>query len=399
MRTWIRPLLLVCLSLAFAELLLHILAAISPTVDQALLPPWERTASIEDRRLGLKGNPLWPGHDRWGFRNEAVPKEVDIVALGDSHTYGTSVERDEAWPAQLGVLSGQTVYNMGLGGYGAAHHLLNLDQALRLNPKVVIFAFYFGNDLYDAFTLALSNDTIGAYLPDDLVEIIERLEATDPLGPKAMRLYNRGEEHQSARFSLHRFVSTHGKLYGVVRALKNSVSPPPQESLVSKDFDRAVARIDPRQKEFVSVHEGAQWRTLLTAPYRSLVVDDSDPRIRGGVAVTKSVLAEMAEQATGAGASFLVVLLPTKESVFYAKIGDSTQHPGLTELAEDEARIGQELTMTLDELGLPVLDLVDHLRHAQAQPYFEDADGHPNRLGHEVIARAIMEQIEAPPVR
>src|SRR5881394_3687348 len=39
------------------------------------------------------------GHDAWGFRNRSVPESADVVALGDSHTYGNCAKRSEAWPA------------------------------------------------------------------------------------------------------------------------------------------------------------------------------------------------------------------------------------------------------------------------------------------------------------
>src|SRR4030095_9459945 len=53
--------------------------------------------------------------DDWGFRNRTVPDTADIVAIGDSHTYGNTATMDDSWPYVLGRLSGQKVYNMGLG--------------------------------------------------------------------------------------------------------------------------------------------------------------------------------------------------------------------------------------------------------------------------------------------
>ncbi len=54
--------------------------------------------------------------DAWGFRNRSVPDAADIVAIGDSHTYGNTATMDDSWPYVLGRLSGRRVYNMGLGG-------------------------------------------------------------------------------------------------------------------------------------------------------------------------------------------------------------------------------------------------------------------------------------------
>jgi hypothetical protein len=56
--------------------------------------------------------------DRWGFRNREVPETADIVAVGDSHTYGNTARMVDSWPYVLGRLTGRQVYDMALGGYG-----------------------------------------------------------------------------------------------------------------------------------------------------------------------------------------------------------------------------------------------------------------------------------------
>ena len=109
---------------------------------------------IDDKILGHRPNPKYPEHDENGFRNEAVPQKVDIVAMGDSQTYGAGIKRP--WPQQAQDLAGAglTVYNMSFGGYGPVHSLVLLDEALELKPKVIIEAFYAGNDLFDSFNIS-----------------------------------------------------------------------------------------------------------------------------------------------------------------------------------------------------------------------------------------------------
>jgi hypothetical protein len=34
------------------------------------------------------------GFDAWGYRNPEVPKTADIVAVGDSHTFGNTAKMD-----------------------------------------------------------------------------------------------------------------------------------------------------------------------------------------------------------------------------------------------------------------------------------------------------------------
>ncbi len=77
---------------------------------------------VGDKVLGAVPSPsALAGFDRWGFRNPKVPETADIVAVGDSHTYGNTARMVDAWPYVLGQASGRQVYNMGLGGYGPNH--------------------------------------------------------------------------------------------------------------------------------------------------------------------------------------------------------------------------------------------------------------------------------------
>jgi hypothetical protein len=94
---------------------------------------------------------LAPAVDRNGFRNKFVPDTVSIVALGDSPTYGVGVSRDQAWPQRLDTLSNVPTYNMGVPGWGPTQSLVILGQAMALMPKLIIEAFYAGNDLFDSY--------------------------------------------------------------------------------------------------------------------------------------------------------------------------------------------------------------------------------------------------------
>ena len=69
-------------------------------------------------QLGYVLDPEMADVDVNGFRNAEVPQEVDIVTIGDSHTQGFNVTSDQSWPGQLARQLNQSVYNMGVGGYG-----------------------------------------------------------------------------------------------------------------------------------------------------------------------------------------------------------------------------------------------------------------------------------------
>src|SRR5262245_42445916 len=78
---------------------------------------------IDDPILGSRIKPQTTGHDALGFRNTEVPQSANVVAIGDSQTYGVSAGRDDSWPHQLGMLLSEPVYNMALGGYGPLQYL------------------------------------------------------------------------------------------------------------------------------------------------------------------------------------------------------------------------------------------------------------------------------------
>lgn len=56
--------------------------------------------------------------NRYGFRDDPFPKEVDIGAFGCSVTFGQSLPKDRIWHSLLGKNTGKTVCNFGVPGKG-----------------------------------------------------------------------------------------------------------------------------------------------------------------------------------------------------------------------------------------------------------------------------------------
>ena len=99
------------------------------------------------------------GFDKWGFRNRKVPETSDIVAVGDSHTYGNTARMVESWPYVLGTLTGLKVYNMGMGGYGPNQYFyLSKTKALTLKPRMIIWGLYMGDDFEGAYSMTYGLD-------------------------------------------------------------------------------------------------------------------------------------------------------------------------------------------------------------------------------------------------
>lgn len=381
---------LVLASVLVFEGVLQIASRLVPVIEERSRPNIPR--KVEDPGVGFRGNPDYPGFDARGFRNPQALETASIVTLGDSQTYGTGVGPREAWPFLLGDRLARSVYNMGFGGYGAVHNRVHLKEALDLAPEVVIFALYFGNDFYDDFRLSLKRGELERAIGAERLAEVRRLEATTPLGPKMTRLFRRGRSSRSQN-ALEKWFTRTSRVYGLIRNLVRQIETLGKvegvDALLSFQFSRAKAALKGERRAFASAFEGESWRTILTAPYRFQAMDDSDPRILAGIEAGKLAITEMSELVARAGAHFLVLLIPTKENVFRARVTDAGAHVGLEPLAATEGRLAGEIKRLLATNGIAHVDLLPILRAASEQPYFVNGNGHPNRYGHELIAEAV----------
>jgi len=83
-----------------------------------------------------------------GFRGTPpVPSQVDLVALGDSFTYGISTARP--WPEVVAQKLDWQVLNLGINGSSPPTLISPLTAyGLPRQPRVVIYAYFEGNDFY-----------------------------------------------------------------------------------------------------------------------------------------------------------------------------------------------------------------------------------------------------------
>jgi hypothetical protein len=108
-------------------------------------------SSFENRQrhpaLGHVMDPASPEIDAFGFRNSEAGDHSDIVAIGDSHTYGFNVSSASSWPQLVSRHTGLSVYNFGIGAYGFLHYKYVFDLALARRPRMIILGLYVPNDL------------------------------------------------------------------------------------------------------------------------------------------------------------------------------------------------------------------------------------------------------------
>ena len=87
--------------------------------------------------------------DKDGFRHNHPAKSSDIVVIGDSYIAMGENEAD-TFGRRLERLSGLSVQNLGVGGYGPFQYLEVLKKhGVPKKPKYVLFCFYEGNDIRD----------------------------------------------------------------------------------------------------------------------------------------------------------------------------------------------------------------------------------------------------------
>ncbi len=77
------------------------------------------------------------------FHNSKAP---DIVAFGDSLTYGLGVSRDNAYPTVLSQLAGREIVNLGVSGNTAQQGAMRMHDIGKSMPCMVLIEFG-GNDL------------------------------------------------------------------------------------------------------------------------------------------------------------------------------------------------------------------------------------------------------------
>jgi len=371
-------------SLVIAEAVLRVLER-SQLGDRAI-----EDKLIADPVLGKKLAPFTRGHDANGFRNDAAPQHADIVALGDSQTWGVNAERRDAWPQQLSNSSGRSVYNMGLGGFGPVQYKFLVPQALRLTPKVIVVGLYLGNDIYDAYNLAYHYDAhrnLRSTAAGDL--------SVDTVGSQATALWN--EEKQ--------FHATYGRAsfsglsfwlreHLAIGRLLNRTHLWPGAQDVDYEIDKHWAAAHP-DKGAVCEMPGRE--TVFTTAYRLAGEDLDEPRIAEGLRITRELLAEMQTETEANQARVVVLLLPTKE-VVYASAQSVKVNLDQTyqKLVNNEALARSQIISTCQEKNIRCIDALPYLVRALDQGeriYPASTESHPNARGYFLIAAAVNQNL------
>ncbi len=276
-------------------------------------------------------------YDRNGFRNPTDLTRAEIAVVGDSYVEAVESRQERTLTALLAEATGLRVANLGRAGYGPQQELVVLQRyALALEPEVVLWVFYAGNDLKDM---------------DRYEEIMAGLDRL----PKRASLVER-------TFSYNALL----RLFSWFERCE-----PSDEARRRSGLFRA------RSGEAVRMYFGEEVRPL-------------DAADLGAVERFREILAAAWRESAGRGARLVLVVVPEKFRV----------HHGLLEFPErsDCAHwVPDDLPARLEALGREVspeigfLDLTPALAAEAARGeivYFPD-DTHWTDAGHRVAARAI----------
>ncbi|HET9315745.1 MAG TPA: hypothetical protein VFQ51_09150 [Vicinamibacteria bacterium] len=333
--------------------------------------------------------------DAEGFRNDTRPGPAEVAALGDSFTDALTLPLELGWPARLEARTGRTVRNYGVAGFGPQQERRVLvDRVLPRRPRVVVVAFFAGNDIPGAA----------------LFEEFERSGGAGSFGvtgwafKRTVARFDRSYAFQLAQHLLGR----------EVRAAGQDADPS-----AGRRFDAAFSGEDPAalpaerpvfdRGVFTLPIGGRTLRFALMPPYLNLLnLDRGQLEAHRGWALTRASLAEMKAACDAAGARLVVMFIPSKCQVYLPLIERA--------FARDEMRRGLAFSLPDDPWGVDVkrllrnrmaqnemmadfcrrsgielLDVTPDLSATAAQGqnvYFPD-DSHWNARGHQVAAERL----------
>lgn len=213
----------IALSLAFAELSLRVLAAVSSPVRLACgLPPTPVEGEPADLAAVKKVLPVQqfaPGA-RWGgfilnsrgfrtpeYRTEKAPGTFRVLTIGDSFTSDSGpVPFPLHWTVLLekGLTSDHEaveLINLGVPATGPWYHRWILElEGLGLQPDLVIYAFYVGNDFADDVPVDLLIETDEEPPGSYLAGLLRTAWLRVTYAPKAPSLYGGAPSEQTGTY-------------------------------------------------------------------------------------------------------------------------------------------------------------------------------------------------------
>jgi hypothetical protein len=341
-----------------------------PSVLFTMIKPWNNPANQMDRELvhihrprqkvvGETAGDLvsWLGistdrrykidieYDGNGFRNDHDIAQAPVLMIGDSFVEAGLVPQANLVSTRLSRLLQVEVANLGQSGYGPQQELVTLRRyGLNLQPKVVLWFFFEGNDLLDVprYERAIQNW-------DDIIKVRDSLKDRS-------------------------FINN------ALLALAGFTSPK-----LRTDTDEA------RRRSCKFLRSQSQEDSKLYFAYGGAPLSQQDTE---SLETAQACFLQAQRLCASAGGKLLFVHVPIKYRVYCDFCEFPDDGYGRTWQLND---LPSRLESWCKAQGIPYLDLTVSLKEAAASGelvYFSD-DGHWNARGHEVVARAIANFLKA----
>lgn len=333
---------------------------------------WEATKTA-DPTLGyrfvpnldtvLAGHPDFSYRLRTNSRGLRTPREhgpVDGVLIGDSFAFGHGVDESATWAARLKALAGIELANLGVGGYSPLQELRLLQsEGLRLAPRLVVWQL-FKDDLWGAAEFQRWLDS-----GEDDFLAWQRRGAAAPPSPGLRR----GPVHAARRLLFRHLLS-----YEMAKYLLG------------------IGAYADRDRRQVWIRVGGQ-RLLCDQASNRLWGDFRASAIRRGWELTQGALARGRRLAEAADAHLVVVLVPSKEEVYWPMLAPRLAHAASLPIRQPDVLLAQFCR----QQNIPCLDLYQRFASAAQQGavlYFS-RDAHWNAAGHALAAETLWEFLKS----
>ena len=320
--------------------------------------------SISHEWLGRVMNPAMDEIDEMGFRNKPM-SSIDVIAIGDSHTYGFNVSSENSWPKMMGKGLGMNVYNFGIGGYGLLQYHYLMDKAIEMNPKEIILGLFSRNDLDNVCQHANNIplwESRGEELGLDVSLCPEKEKAKKIKGGVSFWL-----RKSSAIVSMLAEFNTNRKIWMRLH--------------LTGAYDGVVVN-DDHIKSLINMKKvKAQGQHM----------DMTEPGIKMAFEVLRVFLEKSSQKLKSRGIGFSVLLIPSKEMVFnrYLTENNYILPDEYRSLVTDENYLRKMIIQLLEEKNIHYGSVLPDLQQAlmnDGDVYPANADDHPQLRGYKVYA-------------
>lgn len=360
---------------------------------------------IYDVDVGYRLNPGHPNTDKFGYRNRK-DKPHTIAAIGDSHTYGSNVKPEEAWPEVFEQITGEPVYNYGVGSYAVYAHYAHVHRAVEQGAKYVIIALLIHND----FKVNGNSCDIDYAESEFWQDAQERLDLKLPdcseaknwqtaRAPGFIR-YFRGRA-QSAILSAMDYLVVRplsDAWYRLqVKTPSSATQPKPEPKQENKS--RLKPGIYPGEKNQPQRPASAYFagRAIKNQEVEFAFTDLSRQAVLDGIADFEKMLSDMKRLEEEKGVRIALMFIPSKIQLFYEYLDDLDIYekiPILKDMAINHQKIEKRLIAHMDEIGLtwgtakPELVTAIEASEKEGSWVFPPSGGHPLPVGYRAYAEA-----------